>query len=223
MVMLADSGIGYSLPTAYLTPDVPMQPKKLGLLQSGEHFASIIPAESSVLVFTKKGKVRHYRVEFRDTWQDHAIAPVDDDDQIVSTVITDKYPKGTSVVVITAKGQVLRFPLDNVKSAGMGSGGIAGMNLNDGDDVVKVMLAKPSNERLITLSKRSIKSTPLNDIPEQTRGKKGSRCHVMLGNDVIIDAVIDGHVVQNNKMVAIPKDTPRAGKFAPAIKTSLTL
>jgi hypothetical protein len=45
----------------------------------------------------------------------------------------------------------------------------------------------------------------------------------MLGNDVIIDAVIDGHVVQNNKMVAIPKDTPRAGKFAPAIKTSLTL
>jgi hypothetical protein len=85
------------------------------------------------------------------------------------------------------------------------------------------MLAKPSNERLITLSKRSIKSTPLKDIPEQTRGKKGSRCHVMLGNDVIIDAVIDGHVVQNNKMVAIPKDTPRAGKFAPAIKTSLTL
>jgi DNA gyrase subunit A len=221
VLMMADDGIAYSLPMQYLVEGKPMNAQSLGVLPKKVSLVTLMPDASEVMLFTRNGKVRKYKYEFRDNWTDKQFINLDDDDRIIGAVNTENMPADATVILVTAQGKTLRFDPHDIKPTGLGSNGIAGMKLKGDDTVVKVTVARKKSDNLITISKHSVKTTPVSDITVQSRGGTGTQCHTIIGNDEITDAIVDGAVIQNGKIIAPPPATKRTGKFAPAMGISL--
>lgn len=219
LVIVGSDGVAHDLPATYMNFDVPMSINKLGILSSSVSCAGVIPAQSTVLAWTEKGKVRQLTVDFKQGWKEKPLLKVDDDDKLVGLIDTSKVRKDAQVMVITEKGKAVRWPLaSSLKPVAMGAAPVAGVALDDGDKVLKLLIVNPNSENLITLSRRTIKTTPLADIPvRKSRGSAGVLTHSLVGADKIRDAVVDGAVVKKNTVIDAPKPTGRGNKIAPAM------
>jgi DNA gyrase subunit A len=78
-------------------------------------------------------------------------------------------------VLATAAGQALRFPVKQLRSASRQSGGVRGIRLAKGDQVVGMEVARPNRELLVVSSKGYGKRTTFEEYPTQGRGGLGVR------------------------------------------------
>lgn len=218
------NGVEYSANMNYLTEGMETTPTGLGVVPTGVKQVAVIPdEEDKVLVVTHEGKLRVVSVEPNDKWTERPVVQLDKGDTIVSAVSMKKMVRNSTAIIITAKGRVIRFTLDDINPVSMGAKLIKGMGLQPGDSVAAVVVARPDAVNLITTSKHTVKVTPIEDIPVNGRGGKGSILHPLVGNDTITDASIDGMLVKNGKSVNLPAPSPRNGRSAPVPPASKLL
>jgi DNA gyrase subunit A len=79
------------------------------------------------------------------------------------------------LVLVTAAGQALRFPVRQLRSASRQSGGVRGIRLGKGDRVVGMEVARPNQQLLVVSSKGYGKRTTFEEYPTQGRGGLGVR------------------------------------------------
>lgn len=154
-------------------------------LLSGEKVTSVLPLDkltnSKYLFFvTEKGLVKKVELSaFSNVRRSGLIAmKVKDDDRLI-------WAKPTSgsddLVLITAKGQAIRFKEKDVRDMGRGASGVKGMRLKGKDIIVGMGVLKTDKEKkrsyqIMTIMANGFgKRTPLNLYKVQGRGGSGIR------------------------------------------------
>jgi len=145
-----------------------------------EEIANVISLkdfEKDYLMFaTKKGQVK--KLPLKDVSKPRSTGvrimnlPVDESDIIIDVLrIQDKQ----EALLLTKKGQAIRFDSDNVRAMGRASYGVKGIDLKKGDDVVSlVALPKHGETSILTVTGRGYgKRSALNDYRKTSRGGKG--------------------------------------------------
>ncbi len=133
--------------------------------------------EDSFLMFaTKKGIVK--RLPLKDLAKPRATGvrvmnlPADGSDEIINV---QRVKDGREVLLITKRGQAVRFSSDDVRAMGRSSYGVKGVDLASNDEVVSLeSLPLDGKTTILTItSKGSGKRTDLSEYRKTSRGGKG--------------------------------------------------
>ncbi len=84
---------------------------------------------------------------------------------------------GDEVVLVTHRGQGIRFACNGLRAASRTSGGVRGIRLSQGDRVVGMGIVSPDAYLLVVTANGFGKLTPLGTYPVQGRGGGGVRAH----------------------------------------------
>ncbi|GCE27045.1 DNA gyrase subunit A [Dictyobacter alpinus] len=181
LLFFTDRGRVFQLKT-YELPDVSRTAK-------GEHLINMIAIEQReritaivsvpkdaigdvLIVATKKGEVKKTRMsEFEVVRRQGLIAMnLEDDDELIGAKMANNKD---DVLLISAKGQAIRFCVDDLRLASRTSGGVRGLRLNDNDTVVSLNLVKADSHLLIVTEYGYGKRTPVEEYPRHNRGGSG--------------------------------------------------
>lgn len=151
----------------------------LNLLQR-ERINTIIPLkdsqeESYLMAVTKKGQIKKTSIsKFNHNGKNGIIAiNLKDGDELIDI----KQTSGTDdVIIVTKKGQAIRFHEDDVRPMGRAAAGVRSINLDKDDEVVSMSLVKADDEtaKLFVITEKGFgKNTRVREYKAQTRGGKG--------------------------------------------------
>jgi DNA gyrase subunit A len=152
-------------------------------LEQGEQITSILsmPKEKkaaddlSLLMATKNGTVKRVAASnFKEVRRSGLIAiGLDKGDSLISAEFVRK---GDDALLVTAKGQSIRFAADDVREMGRQAAGVRGMKLGSADSIVGAgVIPKGSKdaELLVVSSTGYGKKTKLSEYKTQGRGGSG--------------------------------------------------
>jgi len=134
---------------------------------------------NSLMLVTKNGTAKKMaNSSFKDVRRSGIIAiRLDKGDQLISALITEK---GDEVMIATADGQSIRFKESDVREMGRTAGGVAGIKLKKGDEVIGVDAIKNNQQKegekraFLTMSANGFgKKTDLKEYKVQKRGGSG--------------------------------------------------
>lgn len=122
----------------------------------------------------------------KDVWE---VIRLEDGDQVVGAArLPDAEAESGELVFITSDGQLLRFPAASVRAQGRSAGGVAGVRLSKGAQVVAFSVVPASPDAIVVTiagnsaalpgtESGSVKVTPFDEYPGKGRGTAGVRCH----------------------------------------------
>ncbi len=130
---------------------------------------------ASLMLVTKNGTAKKMTIEsFKDVRRSGIIAiRLDKDDSLISALITEK---GDEVMLATSAGQSIRFKESDVREMGRTAGGVTGMKLGKGDEVIGVDVVKKDQKdgTFLTMSANGFgKKTNLKEYKVQKRSGSG--------------------------------------------------
>lgn len=144
-----------------------------------DDIVSVIPVSSfedpgkSLVFVSRKGQVKRTELKEYVTKRAGAVAAakVAADDGIIQVVMSDS---NKDIVLISKEGMSIRFNEQEVNAMGRVSGGVRGIQLRDGDEVVAALWVENDEGEIMTITdlgygKRSL----LLDYQAQSRGGKG--------------------------------------------------
>ncbi|MCF7834243.1 MAG: DNA gyrase subunit A [Candidatus Pacebacteria bacterium] len=162
--------------------------------------------DSSLMLFTKEGTVKKMSAgSFKDVRRSGIIAiKLDKNDSLISAFLTDK---GDDVMVATNLGQSIRFKESDIRQMGRTAGGVRGMKLGKGDEVIAVDVVKKENKDgfFLVMSENGLgKKTPLKEYKVQKRGGSGIKTAKVTPKTgkLIVGKVLNG---EEEKLIAMSK------------------
>jgi len=182
-------------------------------LETEEHITSILPMpkeikglDLSVLMVTKEGVAKRVAAEsFHDVRRNGIIAiKLSDGDELISSQFI---AKGDSAVIVTKKGQSIRFKESDVREMGRNAGGVRGISMGKGDIVVSAQtVVKDAKDPtlLVLMGNGYGKKTTLDEYKIQKRGGSGIKTAKITSKT---GDLISAHVVTESEteIVAISK------------------
>ena len=150
-------------------------------LQPEEKVTAIIPLDEYgddgfLLMGTKQGIVKKVEISKMQNVRKSGLTAISlrDDDELIDVKSTD----GTQdVIMVSAQGQAIMFNESEVRDMGRSAGGVRGMNLKSGDEVIGMQLCL-QGEYLLTVSEYGMgKRTELSEFKGQKRGGYGLKTH----------------------------------------------
>jgi DNA gyrase subunit A len=181
IMIFSDRGRAYWLKVHHI-PDVGPDGRgkaiaNLVSMQEGEHIAALLTvrefeANKFVVMGTKRGEVKKTELNaFSNPRTGGIIAMnVEDGDAVIAVQISD----GTHEIFIgTRDGMSIRFPEADVRSMGRTAGGVRGISLREGDEVVGMDVVSPGGTILSVTEQGYGKRTELDEYRVQSRGGVG--------------------------------------------------
>ncbi len=147
-------------------------------LQEGERINAVLPIhefEENKFVFmvTAQGTVKKTSLEaFSRPRQAGIIAiELDQGDRLVGVDITDSTRQ---VVLVSSGGKAIRFSEEDVRPMGRTAGGVRGIRLPEGEEVISLIVISDEQGMILTASENGYgKRTPIEDFPIHGRGGQG--------------------------------------------------
>src|SRR5512132_3820472 len=144
----------------------------------GEQVKAVIATrefkEAEYLVLaTRKGMIKKTRFEEYNTplKADGIIAiKLRDDDELIGVVHTDG---DDDILMVSRKGQAIRFHERDARPMGRATGGVRGMGLRKGDEVISAGIADDELDMLVVTDQGYGKRTRMKDYPIKGRGGLG--------------------------------------------------
>jgi len=181
LLFFTNRGRVFQLPT-YELPDVGRNARGLPIvnflnLQPGEEVTTLLPVRdfstATFLFFcTRQGRVKRVRLEeFSNVRASGLIAmSLDAGDELAWVRPTSGLDE---VIQVTAHGQAIRFPEDDVRPMGRQAGGVIGVRLDEGDAVIAAEVVRPEGDLLLVSQYGYGKRTSLDEFRTQGRGGSG--------------------------------------------------
>ncbi|MBI2913629.1 MAG: hypothetical protein HYY03_06885, partial [Chloroflexi bacterium] len=125
-----------------------------------------------MLMATKLGEAKKTPLQnFASVRRDGLIAmDLEPADELVAAKLASDADRA---IIVTARGQALRFTVGSLRSASRHSGGVRGVKLAAGDAVVGMDIARPGEALLVVSALGHGKRTPVEEYPLQARGGQG--------------------------------------------------
>jgi len=146
-------------------------------LVEGERINAVLPihefdAGKFVFMVTSQGTVKKTSLDAFSRPRQAGIIAVDLEpgDHLVGVDITD----GTKHIMLsTSTGKAIRFNEDDVRPMGRTAAGVRGIRLNDGDEVISLIVVEEGGLVLTASANGYGKLTSVDEFPEQGRGGQG--------------------------------------------------
>lgn len=138
---------------------------------SGEH--SKFPDDRYVFMSTSLGTVKKTALsEFSNPRKAGIIAvDLDDGDFLIGAALTDGKH---DVMLFSDAGKAVRFDENDVRPMGRTARGVRGMNLEDGQQVIALLVAENEQQSVLTATENGFgKRTPITEYTRHGRGTKG--------------------------------------------------
>jgi len=152
-------------------------------LKDGERIQTLLPLHdlegSGALLFaTRRGLVKRTQLDQFQNIRTSGIQAVllEEGDELVNIALVDD--EATEILLATQAGQLVRFPLAEVRPMGRATYGVIGVRLSGekGDRVVAMSPVSPAFPALLTLTSTGYgKRSPTDDYRRTRRGAKGVR------------------------------------------------
>ena len=148
-------------------------------LSRGEQVQAMLaiqnPKEDYLLALaTKMGEIKALKTGELSNIRSGGLIVMDleTDDELVSVA---QVGDAKDIVMVSERGQAIRFPVSNLTPRSRAAGGVRGLRLLAGDRVIAMSAVLP-NTHLVIVSERGYgKSTPLSRYPRHSRGGQGVR------------------------------------------------
>ncbi len=148
------------------------------------------PQGPGLALGTSRGVVKRVQPDHltnRDEWD---VVRLDDGDRVVGALQLDE-PDVTDLVFVTSDAQLLHFPASGVRPQGRSGGGVAGIKLAAGAEVVSFGAVRTAADAVVVTiagvgtalpgtEAGTVKVTPFADYPGKGRATGGVRCHRFL-------------------------------------------
>ncbi|MDS1271155.1 DNA topoisomerase IV subunit A [Lipingzhangella sp. LS1_29] len=173
--------------------------------------AALDENSAGVVVGTRQGIVKRVTADYPSHKDDFEIIPLRDGDRLAGA--TELHSGEEDVVFVTSEAQLLRFGCGNLRPQGRSAGGVTGIKLGDGAEVIwfgavanqdedtgdtagaaaggtgaaLVVTVAGSSTALPGTQPGAAKVTPLSAFPRKGRATGGVRCHRFLkGEDTLL-------------------------------------
>ena len=130
--------------------------------------------DTYLLVATRRGEIKKTALDRFASVRSSGLIAMDleeGDELVAASLATDR----DDVILITQKGQSIRFAVSSLRATSRTSGGVCGIRLIPGDQVVGMDIAYPDNFLLVVTTGGFGKLTPVGDYPRQRRAGSGVR------------------------------------------------
>jgi DNA gyrase subunit A len=181
ILFFSDKGKVYS-EKAYQIPDADRAAKGIPIvnvlsMSSGETITAAVAAPDFVAaeycsMATRNGKVKRVELaEFSSVRPSGLIAiGLEEGDELGWARLTDGEDE---IILVTERGQALRFAEASVRAVGRGAGGVNGIALGEGDHVASMEVVEEGGELLVITTGGYGKRTALSDYPPKGRATGG--------------------------------------------------
>ncbi len=166
-------------------------------LLKGETLVAFVPLDAVLAIGTVQGVVKRVQPDYPLNREDWEIIALKDKDTVVG--VEPAPDDDVDLVFVTRLAQLLRFSASAVRPQGRTAGGMAGIKLGDGDDVIHfgtvrandpaavVVTIAGSNGALPGTAPGTAKITPFEEYPAKGRATGGVRAHRFLkGEDTLL-------------------------------------
>ena len=199
-------------------------------LKEGESVADVVSVrefseDRYLFTVTNSGMVKRTPLsEFRNPRRTGVLAAVvGEEGSLVGASITDGHGE---VLLATRKGQVVRFSEEEVRPMGRQARGVVGIKLEEGDEVVSMVVLKGEKFLMSVSSKGFGKRTPLEEYRRTHRGSKGvvlMRLSERTGEVVAVKGVDERDelmaITQRGLLIRVPvRDVRPMGRAAQGVR-----
>ncbi len=189
-------------------------------LEKGERVVTLagLGADSPGLALgTERGVVKRVQPDYPAGRDSFELIRLDDGDRVVGAA---EVSEGAELVFISSDAQLLRFPAASVRPQGRPAGGMAGIRLSPGHQVVFFGAVDPAEPGLVVTVAGSSdalpgtqpgagKVTPLADYPGKGRATGGVRCQRFLrGEDTLLLAWVGHEPARASTAAGVPVELP---------------
>ena len=171
-------------------------------LQPGENISAMVQMkefeeDKYLIMATKKGTIKKTPIMAYTNIRKSGIQAITlrEDDELIDVNISDN---NDNIMLITKKGQGIKFRETDVRETGRSAMGVRGIELNQDDEVISMQLESHGECVLIVSANGMGKRTPFTDFKLQNRGGKGVKCYKIsdkTGEVVGAKAVNDGNEI----------------------------
>jgi len=155
---------------------------ELAALAAGERVVGVASARTDgpgLAVGTRRGIVKRVRPAWPVRSDGFSYMGLERGDEVVGVV---EAGEEAELVFVTSEGSLLRFPAAAVRPQGPAGGGMAGVALPPGAEVLAFAAVRTDDPAhgepaVVTSTGASVKLTPLAAYPRKGRGTGGVRCH----------------------------------------------
>lgn len=166
-------------------------------LVKGETLVALVPLDATLAVGTVQGVVKRVQPEYPLNREDWEIISLKDKDTVLA--VEPAQEDDVELVFVTKQAQLLRFSASNVRPQGRTAGGMAGIKLAAGDEVIHfgtvrtddpaavVVTIAGTNGALPGTAPGTAKVTAFDEYPAKGRATGGVRVHRFLkGEDTLL-------------------------------------
>ncbi|MGO4589738.1 DNA gyrase/topoisomerase IV subunit A [Paenarthrobacter sp. 2TAF44] len=166
-------------------------------LLKGETLVAFVPLDAILAIGTVQGVVKRVQPEYPLNREDWEIISLKDKDTVLA--VEPAQEDDVELVFVTKQAQLLRFSASNVRPQGRTAGGMAGIKLADGDEVIHfgtvraddpaavVVTIAGTNGALPGTAPGTAKVTAFDEYPSKGRATAGVRVHRFLkGEDTLL-------------------------------------
>ncbi|MDR6640444.1 DNA topoisomerase IV subunit A [Paenarthrobacter nitroguajacolicus] len=166
-------------------------------LTKGETLVAFVPLDSVLAIGTAQGVVKRVQPDYPLNREDWEIIALKDKDSVLA--VEPAQEEDVDLVFVTRQAQLLRFSASNVRPQGRTAGGMAGIKLAAGDEVIHfsavrandpaavVVTIAGTNGALPGTAPGTAKVTAFDEYPAKGRATGGVRVHRFLkGEDTLL-------------------------------------
>jgi DNA gyrase subunit A len=131
--------------------------------------------EDFLFMATKKGQVKKIKLELFSKPRNAGVRiinlPADNSDEVVGV---KRIEKGRDVMLVSKKGQAIKFSSDDVRDMGRASYGVTGIKMDKEDKVVSLEIIKDPSSSILTITSKGYgKRSKIDDYRKTGRAGKG--------------------------------------------------
>ena len=132
--------------------------------------------ETFIFMATARGVVKRVTTADFENARTRGIIAIrlDQGDRLISARLTQG---GHEVLLVTRRGQALRFPEGAVRAMGRASHGVTGIRLADGDEVCGVVTVSEEKSMVLITQRGYGKRTEYSNFAPHGRGTRGQTCY----------------------------------------------
>ena len=182
LLLCSDRGRMFSIKCDELPPDSSRTSKGTALsnlfsIPSNEHITDMVvikefTPDAYLLTGTRKGEIKKTSLDNFAVVRSNGLIcmDVEEGDALIAAHTATE---NDDVVMVTKKGQSIRFAVSNIRTSQRTSGGVKGIRLNDGDEVIGMGIAYPNSHVMVISTEGYGKRTRIDAYSKQGRAGIG--------------------------------------------------